>query len=294
MERKTKSYVGMRPVFTGSPSVEVGGFNVDTEEQSFIKGDIIPAGTLCKVDDFNRKAVICKTGKVKSVDSTAVTLESDDFINPNFAVGDKVAKAEGGVYSSAITITAISNTDSGYVVTLSGTISGLAQGDILCEVVSEDSDVVTSGIITADNTNKVYMVQPGLDLAADDKVLKGAVTSESLIASAVAVETYDKASGKLVLAASISGAAGDTITKVFADDTKAVATQKVGKFVKGNALVVNDVPVPDNAELIVDVTMDTMQYACYSRRVLPVPTAQLSDDGLFLLANKNIRFTQMY
>ena len=31
MKRKTASFTGMRPIFTGSPSIVQGGFNLDVE-----------------------------------------------------------------------------------------------------------------------------------------------------------------------------------------------------------------------------------------------------------------------
>ena len=35
MKRKTASFTGMRPIFTGSPSIVQGGFNPDVENQHF-------------------------------------------------------------------------------------------------------------------------------------------------------------------------------------------------------------------------------------------------------------------
>jgi hypothetical protein len=46
MKRKTASFTGMRPIFTGSPSIVQGGFNLDVENQHFAVGDTVPAGTL--------------------------------------------------------------------------------------------------------------------------------------------------------------------------------------------------------------------------------------------------------
>ena len=51
MKRKTDSFTGTRPIFTGSPSLVMGGFNLDKEKQNFMPGDTIPAGTLAIKDE---------------------------------------------------------------------------------------------------------------------------------------------------------------------------------------------------------------------------------------------------
>lgn len=297
MKTHKKSFAGTRPVFTVSPVVEIGGFSVDKTAQNLVVGDVIPEGTLVVHDEITRKVLIVKTGKVKAIDQSdakIVTLESNDFVNPNFAVGDKVAVADGGAYGSAITITSIEDGDNGYIVTLSGTISGLAVGDVICELAKVDSDVVVAGVITADNTNKIYMVTPGLDIKAGDKLYKGTVGSSALLADAKTVVSYDTVSGKLVTdAAFSSGAAGDTLYKVYADATtatKAVTTTKVGKFRVGTALTVSPIEVKQD-EILVDITANTGNGACFIRRILPIPAAQLSSNGLYLAANPSIRFT---
>ena len=302
MKRRTKTYDGSRPIATGALTREIGGFLLDQTSQSFVEGDVIPAGTLARRDEDSRKVLIVKTAKVKSIDegdAKIVTLESDAFLNPNFAVGDKVALAEGGSFASAVSINAISDTSNGYIVTLSSTITGLSVGNVLCQVVEADCDVVSAGVITADNTNKIYMVTPNLDIEAGDKLYKGPVGSDATMSTAKTVVSYDKVSGKLeVNAAFASGAAGDTLFKVYPDattETKAVTTTKVGKFIKANCVVVADTMVrEDGNETIVDVCADTMQYAIYEQRILPVVAMQKSADGFYLAENNHIRFTQSY
>ena len=303
MKRRTKSYEGSRPIATGSLTREVGGFLLDRESQNFVEGNVIPAGTLARRNENTRKVLIVKTAKVKAIDAEdakIVTLESDAFLAPIFAVGEKVLKTVTGVsaYSDAPSIAAISDNDSGYVVTLSNSIAGLAVGDILVQVVSVDSVPVSAGVITADNSNKIYMITPGLDIVAGDKLYKGEVGSSSLVSEAATVSSYDKVSGKLVTAAAISGcAAGDTLTKVFADattPTKAVTTQKVANTIKANCVVVEETLVrEDGNETIVDVCADTMSYAIYERRILPVEDAQKDATGTYLAENPHIRFTSM-
>lgn len=296
MQKRTKSFVGTRPVFTGAPSLEIGGYTLDKTNQTFNEGDIIPAGSQVVPNEDTKKVLVVKSAKVKSIDAennAKVTLYSDDFVTPIFAVGDHVAKAEGGAISSTPTIVSIEDGDNGYIVTLSSAITGLAANDIIEEVASEDCDVVVAGIITADNSNKIYLVQPGLYIKAGDKLYKGSVGSSALLADAKEVVSYDPVSGKLVTGEAISsGAAGDNLTKVYADATtatKAVTTTKVAKFRKGTALSASAVEVTKD-EVSVGVCKDTMQYACYERRILPVRPELKNGD--LLAANVHIRFTQ--
>lgn len=151
MKRKTASFTGMRPIFTGSPSIVQGGFNLDVEGQKFRVGDVVPAGTLAIFNETTRKVQVIKTAKVVDVDNEnnkKVTLYVDEFYAPCFAVGDSVLKvgAVTGTFASAPTITAIdngnclNNTGNVYVVTLSAAITGLKAGDVLTEVVKDSSN----------------------------------------------------------------------------------------------------------------------------------------------------------
>lgn len=95
MKRKTDSFTGTRPIFTGSPSLVMGGFNLDKEKQNFMPGDTIPAGTLAIKDEKTKKVQVIKTAKVLEVDTEdkkKVTLYVDEFYAPCFALGDKVLK----------------------------------------------------------------------------------------------------------------------------------------------------------------------------------------------------------
>ena len=141
----------MRPIFTGSPSIVQGGFNLDVDGQKFRVGDVIPAGTLAIFNETTRKVQVIKTAKVVEVDSEntkKLTLYVDEFYAPCFAVGDSVLKvgAVTGTFASAPTITAIdngnclNNTGNVYVVTLSAAITGLKAGDVLTEVVKDSSN----------------------------------------------------------------------------------------------------------------------------------------------------------
>lgn len=146
----------MRPIFTGSPSIVQGGFNLDVDGQKFRVGDVIPAGTLAIRDETTRKVQVIKTAKVVEVDSEnakKVTLYIDEFFAPCFAVGESVLKAGAvtGKFSAAPTITAIDNgsrldnTGNVYVIMLSAAISGLAADDVLVEVVASGEDAAERG-----------------------------------------------------------------------------------------------------------------------------------------------------
>lgn len=210
MKRRTKSYDGSRPISTGALTREIGGFLLDQENQTFVVGDVIPAGTLARRDETNRKVLIVKTGKVKAIDEAdakIITLESDAFLGPIFAVGDKVLKTVSGTFANAPSITAISDTESGYVITLSAAIDGLAVGDVLQNVYKNGSNAA------------IY---------------------------------------------------------------------------KANCVVVADTIIrEDGNETLIDVCADTMQYAIYERRVLPVVAGQKDTTGVYLSENPHIRFTQL-
>lgn len=145
MKRKTDSFTGSRPIYTGSPSIVPGGFNLDVQNQSFKVGDVIPAGSVATFDEQTRLVQVLKTAEVVDVDADdakKVSLRVAEFFAPNFVVGDKVAKADAisGTYANAAAITKIERTKTTYVVTLDKAISGLAKGDTLEEVVKDASN----------------------------------------------------------------------------------------------------------------------------------------------------------
>lgn len=142
MKRKTASFTGTRPIFTGSPSIVMGGFNLDKEKQNFAVGDVIPAGTPAIRDEVARKVQVIKTAKVSDFDAEdakILTLYVDEFYAPFYAVGDKVLKADAitGTFAAAPTITKVEEKGSTYRITLDKAIAGLAVGDVLVEVVED-------------------------------------------------------------------------------------------------------------------------------------------------------------
>lgn len=181
MKRKTASFTGMRPIFTGSPSIVQGGFNLDVEGQKFRVGDVVPAGTLAIFNETTRKVQVIKTAKVVEVDNEnnkKVTLYVDEFYAPCFAVGDSVLKVDAvtGTFASAPTITAIdngnclNNTGNVYVVTLSAAITGLKAGDVLTEVVKDSSNNVAERGKANSVLFREYEVsefETGVDVSAD-------------------------------------------------------------------------------------------------------------------------------
>ena len=216
MKRKKHSFTGSRPIFTGSPSKVIGGFNLDRSNQNFADGDIIPGGVLAIANEETRLVQVIKTAKVAEVDSEdakLVTLEGDEFYAPFFAVGDMILKA--GTAATAIasvpTIKKIEEKGNIYKITLSAAITGLAKGDVLEEVIS-DGDATTP--------------------KSKSRGLANSVT---------------------------------------------VADNEVKEF-----------------ETSIDVSADTLQYALYERRVLPIPASQKDDTGAFLKANPHVKFTKSH
>ena len=150
MKRKTASFTGTRPIFSGSPSIVPGGFNLDVANQQFAVGDVIPAGTLAIANEETRKVQIVRTAKVVEInaeDSKVVRLLVDEFFAPCFAVGNKVLKAGAvsGTFAAAPQITKIEKNGNSYVVTLSAAISGLAAGDTIVEVVNNGGNAAEIG-----------------------------------------------------------------------------------------------------------------------------------------------------
>ena len=144
MKRKTASFTGTRPIFSGSPSIVPGGFNLDVANQHFAVGDVIPAGTLAIGNEETRKVQIVRTATVVEIDAVytkKVTRRVDEFFAPCFAVGNKVLKAGAvsGTFAAAPQITKIEKNGQSYVVTLSAAISGLAADDTIVEVVADAS-----------------------------------------------------------------------------------------------------------------------------------------------------------
>ncbi len=190
MKRITHSFTGSRPIFTGSPSLVTGGFNLDTVNQRFSEGDVIPAGTLAIRDEATRLVRIVKTATVAAVDSAdakKVTLKVDEFHAPVFAVGDKVAKAGAvsGTYEDAVSVAAIVRSDSSCVITLSAAVTGLAAGDVLEEVVA-GADKDTSGKALAAEIGKADCV------TVADIVVGAYETSVDVCADTMQYELYER------------------------------------------------------------------------------------------------------
>ena len=149
MKRKTASFTGIRPIFTGSPSIVQGGFNLDVTNQAFAVGDVIPAGTLAIKDEAARTVQVIKTAKVLKVDAEdnkKVSLYVDEFYKPCFAVGDMVliSGAVATAIASVPTIQTIEKKGNSYVITLSAAITGLKADDVLEEVISDGQETAKS------------------------------------------------------------------------------------------------------------------------------------------------------
>lgn len=156
MKTKRHSFGGEKPIFTGSPSIVPGGFNLDVEAQRFIVGSEISPGTLAIFDEQARKVKVVKTAKVKKVesDNKTIYLVANDTVEPCFAPGDSVLKAVAGTFADAPTISKVDRKSNGdYVVTLSKAITGLTAGDTIQEVVKDSSD---NAAVIGDATGVVY------------------------------------------------------------------------------------------------------------------------------------------
>ena len=174
MKRKTASFTGQRPIYTGSPAIVPGGFNLDVANQNFPVGMVIPGGSLAIYDEEKRTVQIVKTASVVEVNTEntkEVTLLVDEFYAPIFAVGDKVAKAGAisGTFAAAAQITAISKTDNSFVITLSAAISGLKAGDALVEVVNASGNAAEIGKANALTLADIEVgeFETGVDVTAD-------------------------------------------------------------------------------------------------------------------------------
>lgn len=143
MKTKKFHFGGEKPIFTGSPSIVPGGFNLDVEAQNFIIGSEISPGTLALFNEQTRKVKIIKTAKVKKVesDNKTIYLVANDTVVPCFAPGDSVLKTVTGTFAAAPTISKVERKNNGdYIVTLSDAISGLATGDTIQQVVKDGSN----------------------------------------------------------------------------------------------------------------------------------------------------------
>lgn len=147
MKGTKASFVGSRPIFTGSPTIVPGGFNLDKTSQNFRVGDVIPAGTLAIYDEQKRTVKVVKTAKVLTAKGTTVTLYVDEFYEPIFCEGDRVAKA-GTIpetWTNSATITKVVKTPNSCEITLSAVIGDLVAGNIIQEVVKSGDNAAEIG-----------------------------------------------------------------------------------------------------------------------------------------------------
>lgn len=150
MKTKRRSFGGEKPIFTGSPSIVPGGFNLDVEAQRFIVGSEISQGTLAIYNEQSRKVKVIKTARVKKIESDRKTvhLVANDTIEPCFASGDSVLKEKevAGAFTDAPMLTRIDRKTNGdYIITLSKEITGLAIGDAIVEVVNKEGSASLIG-----------------------------------------------------------------------------------------------------------------------------------------------------
>ncbi|MDR2765425.1 MAG: hypothetical protein LBB90_10410 [Tannerella sp.] len=179
MKFTKQKFGGIRPIINGTPALGVvGGFNLDRSKVTFPVGAIIPGGSLAQYDEQTRLVTVLKAARVKAINGTdakIVTLDTD-FIPACFVPGDKVLKTVSGTFSAAPSITKIEDGAGGYVITLSATISGLAVGDALFQVIESGSDAVLpvdapQGLTLNAETvgTLVRQFETGVDVTTDSK-----------------------------------------------------------------------------------------------------------------------------
>lgn len=153
MKRTFTTYGGDRPLYTQPPIQVVGGFTLDPTQTNFAAGAVIPFGTLAHVDESTRLAKLIKSARVVAIDGSnakLVTVESDEFSKPLFVVGDLLASDLTAAASACPTINAMEVTDAGLKLTLSKSITGLAVGDPLFEVVADTAQGATGVLLVAE------------------------------------------------------------------------------------------------------------------------------------------------
>ena len=173
MKAKRYSFGGEKPIFTGSPSIVPGGFNLDVKSQNFTVGSEVSPGTLAIFDEQTRLVKIIKTAKVKKIEgeNKIIHLVADDTVEPCFAPGDSVLKTVSGAFANAPTISKVERKSNGdYIITISAAITGLAVGDTLVEVVKDSEDnaalIGDANCITFDRT-EVKEDETAIDVCAD-------------------------------------------------------------------------------------------------------------------------------
>ena len=123
---------GALVVFEGKPELLVGGFNFNLNDLPE-PGDVLPCGTPVNCDEATRIIVPIITGKVESVNGTAVTLKDLGFGQTAFKVGATIGILPDDLDQAASKYATIVSKE-GNVITLSAAIEGLAADAILVEV----------------------------------------------------------------------------------------------------------------------------------------------------------------
>lgn len=130
--KASAKFGGALVVFEGKPELLVGGFNYNLEDLP-APGDVLPCGTPVNCDEATRVITPIITGKVESINGTAVTLKDLGFGQTAFKVGSTVAVLPEDLDVAAAKYATIASKE-GNVITLSAAIEGLAADAILVEV----------------------------------------------------------------------------------------------------------------------------------------------------------------
>ena len=133
--KASRNFGGALVVFEGKPELLVGGFNFKLDDLP-APGDVLPCGTPVYCDESARTitpVITAKVAVVDSIDAKIVTLADNGFGQTAIKVGDVVGLLPATL-SSAATYYATVNKKDGNVITLSGTITGLAADSVLAIV----------------------------------------------------------------------------------------------------------------------------------------------------------------
>ena len=130
--KASAKFGGVLVVFEGKPELLIGGFNFNLADLP-APGDVLPCGTPVNCDEATRVITPIITGKVESINGTAVTLKDLGFGQTAFKVGSTVAVLGDDLDVAATKYATIASKE-GNVITLSAAIEGLAADAILVEV----------------------------------------------------------------------------------------------------------------------------------------------------------------
>ena len=119
-------------VFEGKPELLIGGFNFNIDDLP-APGDVLPCGTPVNCDEATRVITPVILATVARADGTKVTFKDNGFGQCPFKVGDTVGIVPTTL-TDAATYYATVTAKNGNEVTLSGALTGAAEGTVVAVV----------------------------------------------------------------------------------------------------------------------------------------------------------------